>query len=129
MSALATLLAPLTRHPLFRNDTLVVRRRVSDVSEDGIATAIFQDTPFTGTVDPSQSETLSRMLDGASLSGAIMVHTTFPLTGGDQGLSADIVGWKGRSYQVQAVNDWAEGGAGFVSAACTLMPLNPDEPD
>ena len=122
---LAAFLAPLVDIALFNNASLIARRAVVSVGNDGVASASWADVPFTGTVDPSASETLNRMLEGQGLSGAIMVHTRFPLTSGDAENDADVVIWKGRDYTVRAVNDWAEGGAGFVSAACTLTQINP----
>ena len=122
---LAAFLAPLVDFGLFRNANLTVRRATVAYGEDGIARSLPDKADFTGTVDPSQSENLNRMLEGESLSGAIMIHTRFALTAGDEHRAADVVSWKGRAYQVRAVADWAEGGAGFVSAACTLMDPNP----
>lgn len=124
---LAQIVAFVPKLPFFRNDSLTLIQTAVQVGQDGIGQPLYNGMQFSGAVDPSQSETLVRMLEGQSLSGAIMVRTSVPLSAGAENRAADVIGWNGRRYLVRAVSDYAEGGAGLRTAACTLIDINPQQ--
>lgn len=122
---LAQIVSFVPRLPFFRNDELYLIQALSEVGDDGVGRALPNTTRFTGAVNPSQSETLVRMLEGQSLAGAILITTSFPLSAGTETSAPDVVVWNGRRYQVRAVSDYAEGGKGIRVAACTQIDINP----
>lgn len=122
---LAQLVAFVPRLPFFRNDSLTLVQTAVEVGDDGIGQGLQNGAQFSGAVDPSQSETLNRMLEGQNLSGAIMVVTSQALSAGNANRAADVIQWNGRLYAVQRVADFAEGGVGIRQAACTLIDINP----
>lgn len=122
---LSQIVAFVPKLPFFRNDSLTLVQTAVQVGDDGIGRGLPNGGRFSGAVDPSQSETLSRMLEGQNLNGAIMVVTSQPLSAGTANRAADVIQWNGRRYLVRAVSDYAEGGIGIRSAACTLIDLNP----
>ena len=82
-----------------------------------------------GVVEPDKT-TLKRMDDGTRLEGAIDIYTRYPLTAGiktDDMTSkpADVVRWHGRLWVVAAVEDFSAFGAGYLHAACDLLPQMP----
>lgn len=122
---LAQLVAFVPKLPFFSNDSLTLIQTATEVGSDGIGRGLYNGMQFSGAVDPSQSESLTRMLEGQNLSGAIMVVTSVPLSAGNQNRAPDVILWNQRRYQVRAVADYAEGGVGIRSAACTLIDINP----
>lgn len=122
---LAALVSFVPQLPFFRNDNLTLVQTAVEVGGDGIGRGLPNGVQFSGAVDPSQSETLSRMLEGQNLSGAIMVVTSQPLSAGADNRAADVIQWNNRLYAVQRVADYSEGGIGIRQAACTLIPINP----
>lgn len=121
---LAALVAFVPQLPFFRNDNLALIQTAGEVDENGVGNPYHAAIPFSGAVDPSQSETLNRMLEGQNLSGAIMVVTSQPLSVGSEGRASDTIQWCGRLYSVQRVADFSEGGIGIRQAACTLIGVN-----
>ncbi|WP_345820500.1 hypothetical protein ABC766_00330 [Methylobacterium fujisawaense] len=122
---LAALVAFVPQLQFFRNDSLFLIQTVAPVDESGTPQPSHNAIPFSGAVDPSQSETLNRMLEGQNLSGAIMVVTSQPLSAGSENRASDTIQWCGRLYSVQRVADFSEGGIGIRQAACTLIGVNP----
>lgn len=122
---LAALLAFVPQLPFFRNDNLTLVQTAVEQGDDGVGHGLPSGVQFTGAVDPSQSEALSRMLEGQSLSGAIMIVTSQPLSAGSENRTADVIQWCGRLYEVRSVSDFSEGGVGIRQAACTLIGVNP----
>lgn len=124
---LAQIVAFVPKLPFFRNDSLTLVQTGVEVGQDGIGQGLYNGMQFSGAVDPSQSESLNRMLEGQNLNGAIMVMTSVPLSAGNQSRAADIIGWCGRTYEVVRVADYAEGGSGIRQAACRLLDANPPQ--
>ena len=124
---LAQIVAFVPKLPFFRNDTLTLIQTVVEVGQDGVGQPIYNGMQFSGAVDPSQSESLNRMLEGQNLNGAIMVVTSVPLSAGNQNRAADVISWCGRLYEVGRVADYAEGGSGIRQAACRLLDANPPQ--
>lgn len=80
-------------------------------------------------VTQSSGDIARRETAGQRTEGTIQVYTEFQLSegkdlGGDT-LTADIVVYDGNQYTVYQVNDYSRWGRGFVSAMCSLIPLNP----
>lgn len=81
-----------------------------------------------GSVQPARSFDLQRLPDGEFQKGALKIKTTFALTSGGAGKSADVVRWPagtGAHYTIQTVDDWSQFGVGFCDAIATLADINP----
>lgn len=108
----------------FVDRSLVCRRNVQVVGDDGRAVDTPTDTPFAGVVTNDQGDILKRLPEGSYVTGSIMVHSKFPLVAGKDGLNADQVSWKGDWYTVINVSDWTTYGEGFTAAICAPIKLS-----
>jgi hypothetical protein len=79
---------------------------------------------FYGAVTTRDGDRMIRGSDGERVEGNITIHTITRLTDGQDGLSADVVIWKGAMYTVSKVKSFSNYGRGFVSAECDLLPLS-----
>jgi len=82
-----------------------------------------------GVVVPEKTS-LKRLDDGTRLESCIDIYTRYPLTPGwktDDVTSkpADVVQWHGRNWVVAMVEDFSAFGAGYLHAACDLLPQMP----
>ena len=108
------------------SDTFDVTRSTQTVNSNGLASVTQATTTgIAGVVTFDKNYVLQRQAQGSHIEGAIIIHTTFRLTNGTGAADADIVTWNGRQYTVVMVSDWSRYGAGFVSATCDLLKLNP----
>jgi hypothetical protein len=110
--------------PEFLDTTLIVKRNVQAVDDDGFATNTTTSTPFAGVVTVDRSLEARRMQAGQVIGGAILIVTIFRLTNGNTGIDADIVTYRGRDYRVTFVDPYTAYGAGFVQAHCELQPFD-----
>jgi len=101
---------------------LVCVRGEQIVGEDGLARNVESEIEFAGTVH--RKSELVRLPNGEHIVASITVHTAFQLRDGDQGLTADIIAWKGKRYTVVEVHDRSNFGRGFCKAKCALIPLS-----
>ena len=107
--------------PLYTEGAQWVQRQVV-VGDDGVA--VFTETRSAILVIPTSGDgsTLDRRRDGGVVEHRQRFYTTAALSPGVKGEDADRILWRGRVYQISSVADWLGWGAGFVSAACTLLP-------
>lgn len=109
--------------PLFA-DTATVTRTVVTVNPDtGRAIEAPTTTPISVVVTSDKGRNLQRNPEAALSEGSIIVHTTFSLTEGGNGVDADIIDWNGRKWTVVTVDDYSRYGAGFTCAMCRLLDL------
>lgn len=104
-------------------DNLVCVRGEQSVGDDGIASSAQTEIPFVGVVTVKDPSSLDRTPAGERIRGAITVVTKFQLVDGADGLTADVVRFKGKSFTVAEVGDYSHYGRGFVQATCDLLPL------
>lgn len=110
--------------PEFLDTSLTVKRSVQTVDADGFASNTTTVTQFGGVVTVDRSLEARRMQAGQVISGAILIVTVFRLTGGNTGIDADVVTYRGREYRVTFVDPYTAYGAGFVQAHCELLPFD-----
>lgn len=108
--------------PDFSQPIVIQRNRISTVN--GIGLSEPYQLQAVAVVVPAGSIELNRLPDAEMVKGRVHIYTQFPLTSGDDGLTADIVLWRGRSYTVSAVDDYTQFGVGFVDATADLLPTH-----
>ena len=109
--------------PDFMDTGLACQRQVLVVGNDGRTTSTQTNIAFAGVVTSDKGDILERLAGAERKKGSITIHTIFPLTAGDGDTTADIVTWRGKTYTVSNVNDYAHFGRGFICATCDLLPL------
>jgi len=109
--------------PDFMNTGLVCERTSQTVGEDGIAVNTVRLITFSAVVTNDSGDILERIASGERVKGNITLHTKFVLTDGDDGLTADVVRWRGKRYTVSNVADYSHFGRGFTVANCDIIPL------
>lgn len=115
---------PVLASPYFNQGKIFTCIRSKQVQGvDGRPIVTQTRTPFAGVVTNDDSDVLHRTPEGARITGDIMVHTTFILSDGSDGQSADTVLWRGNRYTVTKIRDWSTYGPGFVAATLELFPL------
>lgn len=111
--------------PDFSDKTLVCVRSRQAVGEDGIAVNTKSNIKFSGVVTSNNGDILERISTGERVKGSITIHSRFQLSdGGGTNMAADVVLWRGRSYTVSSVNDYAHFGRGFIVANCDLIEIS-----
>jgi len=110
--------------PDFMDTGLVCERIAQTVNDDGMGVNTTTLTPFAAVVTNDSGDILERIAAGERIKGSITLHTKFSLQDGANGLTADVVRWKGRRYTVSNVADYSHFGRGFVAANCDLIPLS-----
>ena len=108
-------------------DTITVIRTVQVISSGGIASDGNTQTfpSVQAVVQPDKGRSIQRLAEGARVTDAIKIYTTFVLTAGSGPTEADAVVWNGGTYVVVNVRDWSRFGAGYVEAIADLTDLNP----
>lgn len=110
-------------NPLFA-DTATITRTVVTVDYDTGRTIETPTTmPISVVVTSDKGRNLQRNPEAAISEGSIIIHTTFTLTEGGNGVDADIIDWNGRKWTVVTVDDYSRYGAGFTCAMCRLLDL------
>ncbi|QIP56833.1 head-tail adaptor [Hafnia alvei] len=110
--------------PDFCDTSLLCLRQIQICDEDNFITNKSEEIPFTGVVTVDRALEARRMAAGQTISGAILIVTTFRLTQGQESLDADVVIYQGRKYRVTFVDPYTSYGVGFVQAHCELMDFN-----
>lgn len=110
--------------PDFMDTGLVCERIAQTVNDDGMGVNTTTLTPFSAVVTNDSGDILERIAAGERIKGSITLHTKFTLQDGANGLTADVVRWKGRRYTVSNVADYSHFGRGFAAASCDLIPLS-----
>lgn len=105
-------------------DPIVIQRNSQSVTAQGLGVTTPSQVQIGACVVPAGSLDLYRGMDAELLKGKIHIYTRFPLTAGENGITADIVFWRGRQYTVSAVDDFSNFGIGFVDATADLMPTH-----
>jgi hypothetical protein len=96
-------------------DTYVVTRSTSAQGDDGhgrVAAGAITTLPIVASIQPASGRVLERLPEGERSGDFIRVWTATPLqtTDATTGLAGDTLVYKGKSYQVEQVNDWSESG-------------------
>lgn len=103
--------------------SFVVTRYSQTIDDNGrqVSTPTVGPQTVHGSVQPASGRTLTIMPDMARVDGSIEIYTRYRLTTAADGMSADIVTWQGRDYEVVTVVPWAHFGRGFVRAVATML--------
>ena len=110
--------------PDFMDTGLVCERIAQTVNDDGMGVNAPTLIPFAAVVTNDSGDILERIAVGERIKGSITLHTKFTLQDGADGLTADVVQWRGRRFTVSNVSDYSHFGQGFVAATCDLIPLS-----
>lgn len=114
----------ILRDPDFTNRIQLIRRSVT-VNEHGENVMAEATSYITAVVQGDNTETLTKLPEGARLSDVITVYYRGLLTAERAGGYADVVVWSGKRYQVKEVTeDFLNFGAGFTKALCVLEAVN-----
>lgn len=106
--------------PDFSQAIIVQRNRIR-VSDQGLGVSDSVQVQIVATVVPASSLDLNRLADADLLKGKIRIFTQFPLSTGDDTITADIVFWNDRQYTISTVDDYTNFGVGFVDATADLL--------
>ncbi|MGO4171559.1 hypothetical protein [Bosea sp. TAF32] len=109
--------------PDFADGATITRTVVTVDPETGRTIETPTTTPISVVVTSDKGRNLQRNPEAALSEGSIIVHTTFTLTEGGNGVDADIIDWNGRKWTVVTVDDYSRYGAGFTCAMCRLLDL------
>lgn len=105
-------------------DTATITRTVVTVDPaTGRTIEATTTTPISVVVTSDKGRNLQRNPEAAISEGSIIIHSTFTLTEGGNGVDADIIDWNGRKWTVVTVDDYSRYGAGFTCAMCRLLEL------
>lgn len=104
-------------------DSFTFARRVQ-VMVNGRATFASEAGAAVGSVQINAPEVLDRFPDAGRPDQWIRIYTTTRLIAQDDDarVYADVITWRGRTYQVKAVDDWGNYGAGYVKALARMIP-------
>lgn len=100
-------------------DRITLVRRLSMINVHGEMVLTESESENTMVVQAPDAEMLNRAPEGANLSGAIQVYSREPLFSGLNGGYSDVIVHAGERYQVNAVANYLNYGAGYVLALCT----------
>lgn len=109
--------------PLFADTATITRTAVTIDPATGRTVESKTTTPISVVVTSDKGRNLQRNPDAALSEGSIIVHSTFTLTEGGNGVDADIIDWNSRKWTVVTVDDYSRYGAGFTCAMCRLLDL------
>ncbi len=109
--------------PLFADSAVLIRTAVSVDPATGRTVETPTETPISVVVTSDKGQNLRRTPDAAISDGSIIVHSTFRLAEGGNGVDADILRWNGNEWTVVTTDDYSRYGAGFTVATCRLLPL------
>lgn len=110
-------------NPLFADTASVIRTSVTVDPVTGRTVETQTTMPISVVVTSDKGRNLQRNPEAALSEGSIIVHSTFTLTEGGNGVDADIIDWNGRKWTVVTVDDYSRYGAGFTCAMCRLLDL------
>jgi hypothetical protein len=112
----------LLSDPDFVDEFAFARR--TQVMVNGRVTFTTQDSTALGSVQINAPEVLDRFPDAGRPDHWIRIYTLTRMVAQDEaaGTYGDLVAWQGRTYQVKAVDDWSNYGAGYVKALARLVP-------
>lgn len=104
-------------------DTFTYARRVQ-VMVNGRATFAESGGDVVGSVQINAPEVLERFPDAGRPDQWIRIYTTTRLIAQDDAAATygDVITWRGRTYQVKAVDDWGNYGVGYVKALARMVP-------
>jgi galactose-6-phosphate isomerase len=105
------------------SDLITCKRYSQTVGTNGRAVNAEVITEFRGVVTQSGGNILNRVDGGEHASGAITIHSKFPLIAQAPGFTADVILFRGKEYTVKRVDDYSNYGAGFTAAECDLIPM------
>ena len=107
--------------PDFTSEPVALITRASTVNEHGEHVVDESDPqPIVAAVQPSGSEDLQKLPEGARLADAIEVWYRGVLAVERPDGYADIILWRGQRFIVKSVDDWMMNGAGYCKAVCVL---------
>lgn len=109
--------------PLFADTATVTRTVVTVDPVTGRTIETPTTTPISVVVTSDKGRNLQRNPEAALSEGSIIVHSSFALTEGGNGVDADIIDWNGRKWTVVTVDDYSRYSAGFTCAMCRLLDL------
>lgn len=113
--------------PDFVDQVTLIRRTPQVISDKGRASFVETSSQVYMSVQGNKSEALTRESNDAWLTDAIDVYYAGVLYGAAPGGYADVIVWKGRRYQVEAVvENYSNYGAGWTHAVCRLEPVSND---
>lgn len=113
--------------PLFTEPATWLKRSIV-VGVDGIGVVTEDAEPILVIPTAGDGSTRDRATDSALVHHRQRFYTTAQLNAGTTAHDSDRVVWRGRTYLVDSVGDWTAWGAGFVSAACQLVPPDGGDP-
>jgi hypothetical protein len=76
-------------------------------------------------VQPASELTMQRLPDGTYIASTIEIWTTFPLTSGVEGQTADRIVYQSAEYTVTDVADWSRYGRGYIRALAQMSDMRP----
>jgi len=111
--------------PDFLDTVTLIRRTPEVVSSVGRASFVETSSQVYMCVQGRKAETLTREPNDAWLTDAIDVYYAGVLYGAAPGGYADVIVWRGKRYQVEAVvENYSNYGAGWTHAVCRLEPVS-----
>jgi galactose-6-phosphate isomerase len=105
------------------SDLITCRRSTQTIGNNGRAINSPGETVFRGVVTQNGGNILNRLDGGEHASGAIIIHSKFPLIAQAPDITADVVIFRGKEYTVVRVDDYSNFGAGFTAAECDLINM------
>ena len=113
--------------PDFMDAVTIIRRTAQSVDQYGRSSYTETSIQAYMSVQGTREERLNRESDSAWLTNAIDVYYAGVLFAESQGGYADVVIWRNKRYQVEAVVDnYSNYGAGWTHAMCRLEDVNND---
>lgn len=103
-------------------DTITVRRVAQSVGTNGrgiTSESVFNNV--VATVQPASARQVQLLPEAARVSETIQIHTMFEMRGPTATTQADNVLWRGRTFSVVSVNDFAHFGGGFYVVVASLQ--------
>jgi len=106
-------------------DPVTVIRRVETVGDDGIAVYVTETNQILGSVQASGGDDLSLQPDGARSSSTYEIITAFPLQIATERTNADLVLWRGMTFQIMSVQRFGNfaAGGGHYEATMDMLPV------
>ena len=106
-------------------------RRQSRVDESGLNVLLEVPTVIArGVVQAAGARDIEKLPEAFRASSAIKIYykgNLSALSNDEKGEYPDIVIWKNKSWEVKAVDDWQNYGAGYVKAICVMDTANNGE--
>lgn len=111
--------------PDFVDEVTLIRRTPQVIGDKGRASFAETSSQVYMSVQGMKAETLNREPNDAWLTDAIDVYYAGVLYGAAPEGYADVIVWRGKRYQVEAVvENYSNYGAGWTHAVCRLEPVS-----